>query len=185
MRPSSKAPTPPATSVSNHGRGGSPGPRPVSGRGPLRSVIRRGEAIRSPVSRLFDRASLFDRVAVGAATPVERLAGALRFETVSPQDPAEFDAAPFLELHRYLALHFPLAHSLEHELVAEVPHTRAHRAGSGRPLERPSEGERDRRPRPCDRAARSAAAARSAWRCRERPAGECNGDRELPARPGG
>ena len=56
----------------------------------------------------------------GAEGPIERLSGALRFETVSHQDPADFDPEPFLELHRYLEAAFPGTHaSLELEVVAD------------------------------------------------------------------
>jgi carboxypeptidase PM20D1 len=48
----------------------------------------------------------------------ERLAGALRFRTVSAK--GEFDPAIFQELHRYLERHFPRVHeSLEREIVGE------------------------------------------------------------------
>jgi carboxypeptidase PM20D1 len=41
----------------------------------------------------------------------ERLAGAVRIPTVSHEDPARFDAAPFQDLHAYLARSFPLVHA--------------------------------------------------------------------------
>lgn len=55
-----------------------------------------------------------------AEGPIERLSGALRFETISHQDAADFDPEPFVELHRYLAAAFPKTHAtLELERVAD------------------------------------------------------------------
>src|SRR6478736_1877705 len=49
-----------------------------------------------------------------------RLAGALRFRTVSPQDPAKLDAAEFRGLARYLERTFPRVHrTLARETIAE------------------------------------------------------------------
>lgn len=57
--------------------------------------------------------------AAAAEGPVERLAGALRFETLSHEDPADFDAAPFLAMHDYLGAAFPRTHAaLGRERVA-------------------------------------------------------------------
>ena len=57
---------------------------------------------------------------MAAEGPVERLAAALRFETISHGDPADFEAEPFLEFHRYLAAAFPATHAaLEREVVAD------------------------------------------------------------------
>jgi carboxypeptidase PM20D1 len=41
----------------------------------------------------------------------ERLAGALRIQTISPEDPADFDSVPFLQFHTYLEETFPNVHS--------------------------------------------------------------------------
>jgi len=41
----------------------------------------------------------------------ERLAGALRFATISHEDPADFDGETFLQLHTYLEETFPNVHS--------------------------------------------------------------------------
>jgi carboxypeptidase PM20D1 len=50
----------------------------------------------------------------------QRLAGALRLQTVSYHDRARTDVAQLLELHRYLAARFPLAHqALQREVVAQ------------------------------------------------------------------
>jgi carboxypeptidase PM20D1 len=49
-------------------------------------------------------------MAIDAAAAAERLGGALRFRTVSYQDPAEFDGAQFRGLHDYLAQRFPRVH---------------------------------------------------------------------------
>jgi acetylornithine deacetylase/succinyl-diaminopimelate desuccinylase-like protein len=47
-----------------------------------------------------------------------RLAQALRFRTISHQDPGNLDREEFLSLHRYLAEQFPLVHArLQHETV--------------------------------------------------------------------
>jgi carboxypeptidase PM20D1 len=51
---------------------------------------------------------------------IDRLAGAIRIPTISPEDPTSFDAAPFQALHAYLQLQFPRVHSqLEREIVGE------------------------------------------------------------------
>ena len=56
------------------------------------------------------------RIPAGAA---ERLAGSLRIATVSPEDPAQFDAAAFRELHEYLRTAFPRVHAeLRRETVS-------------------------------------------------------------------
>lgn len=47
----------------------------------------------------------------------ERLAGAIRFPTISHQDPAQFDGAPFEALIEYLRTTYPLVHQLEVERV--------------------------------------------------------------------
>lgn len=49
---------------------------------------------------------------------VARFAEALRFETVSPADPADFHPEPFVAFRAFLAERFPLVHEhLEHEVV--------------------------------------------------------------------
>lgn len=54
-----------------------------------------------------------------ARARAERLAGAIRFPTVSHQDPEEFDPRAFADLRRYLEQTFPHVHAqLEHERVA-------------------------------------------------------------------
>ncbi|MBW2242197.1 MAG: M20 family peptidase [Deltaproteobacteria bacterium] len=59
-------------------------------------------------------------VPAGANSPEERLAAALRFRTISPQDPAQFDPAPFVALRAYLEETFPRVHAeLLRERVAE------------------------------------------------------------------
>jgi carboxypeptidase PM20D1 len=56
------------------------------------------------------------RLASGAA---ERLAMAVRFRTISPEDPAAFDPAAFDSLHAYLQTAFPRVHrTLRREAVA-------------------------------------------------------------------
>jgi carboxypeptidase PM20D1 len=58
------------------------------------------------------------RPALDEAAAAARLAGALRFRTISHQDPAELDADEMLGLHRYLEQSFPRVHAtLQRELV--------------------------------------------------------------------
>ncbi|MDX2168410.1 MAG: M20 family peptidase [Deltaproteobacteria bacterium] len=57
-------------------------------------------------------------VAIDADAAAQRLAGALRYRTVSNQDPAAFDTAAFRGLHDYLAQRFPrVAATLQRETV--------------------------------------------------------------------
>lgn len=57
---------------------------------------------------------------IAAADPVSRLAEAVRFRTVSPQQPSDFDPVPFLSFHAFLAERFPETHeALERETVSE------------------------------------------------------------------
>jgi carboxypeptidase PM20D1 len=50
----------------------------------------------------------------------ERLAGALRLRTISPEDPAAFDATAFRDLHAYLRASFPRLHAeLQREVIGE------------------------------------------------------------------
>jgi len=57
---------------------------------------------------------------VEADLAAQRLAGAVRLRTVSCQDPAQFDAKPFLELHQYLERTFPRVHAaLQKEILCE------------------------------------------------------------------
>ena len=59
-----------------------------------------------------------DARAQDAAT--ERFAAALRFETISYADAADFRGEPFLALHRHLEESFPAVHAaLEREIVNE------------------------------------------------------------------
>ncbi|HUO80265.1 MAG TPA: M20 family peptidase [Steroidobacteraceae bacterium] len=58
------------------------------------------------------------RVGLDEAAAAERLAGAVRFRTVSYETPSEESRAEFLRLHAYLARSFPHAHAaLTRELV--------------------------------------------------------------------
>lgn len=55
-----------------------------------------------------------------AAPPEQNLAAAIRLETISHEDPAEFRAEPFLALHRLLEASYPRTHAkLEREVVAD------------------------------------------------------------------
>ncbi|MGH7568958.1 MAG: M20 family peptidase [Gemmatimonadales bacterium] len=57
-------------------------------------------------------------LAFDTAAAAERLAGALRFRTISYQDSSQFDAAEFRRFHDYLRTAFPRAHArLERETV--------------------------------------------------------------------
>jgi len=59
-------------------------------------------------------------VAVDSRSVAEHLAHAIRFPTVSPADPADFDGQPFLDLAAYLRDAYPLVHSnLEVERIAD------------------------------------------------------------------
>jgi carboxypeptidase PM20D1 len=59
--------------------------------------------------------------AVDKAAAAERLAEAVRFPTVSPEDPRDFDPQPFRALHRHLERSFPRVHrALEREVVNEL-----------------------------------------------------------------
>jgi carboxypeptidase PM20D1 len=59
-------------------------------------------------------------VSVDAAASASRLAQALRFQTVSHEDPARFDREAFLGLHRYFEQTYPRLHaSLTRETVNE------------------------------------------------------------------
>jgi len=79
--------------------------------------------------RIALRLSLFVALAAALTPPsaaaepdaaVARLAEALRFETISPADPADFRPEPFVAFRAFLAERFPLVHArLELELVAE------------------------------------------------------------------
>jgi carboxypeptidase PM20D1 len=72
-------------------------------------------------SLLVLRASLALLIAAPAlaAPPEENLAAAIRLETISHDNPAEFRAEPFLALHRYLEATYPQAHAkLSREVVA-------------------------------------------------------------------
>jgi carboxypeptidase PM20D1 len=56
---------------------------------------------------------------VDASAAASRLAGALRFPTVSHEDGANVESQAFLDLHRYLEQSFPRVHStLTREVVA-------------------------------------------------------------------
>jgi carboxypeptidase PM20D1 len=59
-------------------------------------------------------------VALDSQAMAERLAQALRFQTISHQDPAQFDAGKFVALHEYLERTFPRVHAaLAKEAVAD------------------------------------------------------------------
>jgi carboxypeptidase PM20D1 len=59
-------------------------------------------------------------VALDGQGMAERLAQALRFQTISHQDPAQFDAGEFIALHEYLERSFPRVHAaLTKEAVAD------------------------------------------------------------------
>jgi carboxypeptidase PM20D1 len=59
-------------------------------------------------------------VAIDVGAAVERLAGALRFQTVAHRDVARRDASEFARLHEYLTATFPFVHAaLSREMVEE------------------------------------------------------------------
>ncbi len=58
---------------------------------------------------------------VDTNTAAERLAGALRFPTITHRDPADLDSAAYRDLHRYLAEAFPQVHrTLERSRVSDL-----------------------------------------------------------------
>ncbi len=59
-------------------------------------------------------------IAVDEAAVAQRLGEAIRFQTISSQNAADFDGKPFLALHEFLARTFPKVYaSLEHEVVSD------------------------------------------------------------------
>ena len=85
-----------------------------------RSGAGRGEPMKILTLALAAALPLVAAAPALAEGPVERLAAALRFETVSPSDPADFEPEPFLEFHRYLEAAYPATHAaLEREVVAD------------------------------------------------------------------
>ncbi len=55
-----------------------------------------------------------------AAAPEEHLAAAIRLETISHEDPAQFRSEPFLALHRFLEATYPQTHArLTREIVSD------------------------------------------------------------------
>ena len=75
-------------------------------------------ACNSPEPRASTKASDTPEITV-AAGAADRLAGAIRFATISHADPAAFDQAAFVGLHQYLQREFPQAHAaLSREIVA-------------------------------------------------------------------
>jgi carboxypeptidase PM20D1 len=75
------------------------------------------KALRYPSRQL--RVAAAADVAVDVNAAAEHLAQALRFQTVSPPDPAQFKPEEFQKLHDYLAQAFPRAHAaLTREPVA-------------------------------------------------------------------
>lgn len=65
-------------------------------------------------------AALLGASAQAADGAAERLSEAVKIQTISTQDAADFDAAPFFAFHDFLAQNFPKTHAaLEREIVAE------------------------------------------------------------------
>jgi carboxypeptidase PM20D1 len=61
------------------------------------------------------------RAESGSDAAVQRLAEAIRFQTVSPQEPAQRDRRAFLAFHDFLSRSFPRVHTeLRRELVSEL-----------------------------------------------------------------
>lgn len=80
------------------------------------AAVLMGRAWRMPSRQV--RVSPAAPIALDADAAAERLAGALRLATVSTQDAARFDGAPFRALHAYLAERFPRVHqALQREVV--------------------------------------------------------------------
>jgi carboxypeptidase PM20D1 len=71
---------------------------------------------KQPVDHPVPRAPVVEVPAEAA----RRLAGAIRLRTISAEDPAAFDGAPFRDLHAYLQVSFPRVHAtLQRETIAE------------------------------------------------------------------
>jgi carboxypeptidase PM20D1 len=59
-------------------------------------------------------------LSIDVQAAAQRLASALRFQTISYQDPAQFDSSAFLGLHRYLESAFPCVHAhLDKEVIGD------------------------------------------------------------------
>ncbi|KIG14716.1 putative M20/M25/M40 family peptidase [Enhygromyxa salina] len=62
----------------------------------------------------------FEPLRIDEVQAVDRLSEAIRIQTISPQDPASFDPAPFIAFHQLLERSFPLVHAqLEREIVSD------------------------------------------------------------------
>ncbi|PRQ03809.1 M20/M25/M40 family metallo-hydrolase [Enhygromyxa salina] len=62
----------------------------------------------------------FEPLPVDDAEAIGRLSEAIRIPTISPEDPADFDPAPFISFHALLERSFPLVHAqLEREVVSD------------------------------------------------------------------
>src|SRR5262249_27546104 len=76
----------------------------------LRTLLVRSRQITAPPAA---------KIKVDATAAATRLAGALRFETISREGTGPVDPAPFLALHHYLEESFPRVHAtLGREVVA-------------------------------------------------------------------
>lgn len=61
-----------------------------------------------------------EAIEIDESAAADRLSRALTFETISHQDPAQFDAEAFEDLHAFLEASYPAVHErLEHEKVAD------------------------------------------------------------------
>ena len=70
------------------------------------------------------------QIALDEAGAVERLAGAIRFRTISYDDRSNFDADAFLAFHGYLRQSFPLVHERADKTVINGYSLLFHIAGS-------------------------------------------------------
>ena len=71
-------------------------------------------------ARAIAAALALSAVSAQAAPPEENLAAAIRLETISHEDPAEFRREPFLAFHHFLEATYPQTHArLTREIVAD------------------------------------------------------------------
>jgi carboxypeptidase PM20D1 len=75
--------------------------------------------VRAAAQAIVVEAPPADSAIANAAITIDRFQAALRFPTVSTQDSARFDPAPFLAIHKWLASAFPnVSRRLTREVVA-------------------------------------------------------------------
>src|SRR5210317_195032 len=87
---------------------------------PTHAGVSRSRLLHSVASFMLILFMASPAIAADSMKIAEHLAGSIRFPTISPADPADFDGKPFLELAAYLRETYPLVHSnLELEVISE------------------------------------------------------------------